>query len=506
MSRLFRNITFNVLGQGLVLLLGFVGVRFIYGKLGADAFGIIYFNLILTGVLTTTLELGVLATTIREVAAHHSDEPQYVERLIRTASLFYWTIGLILFAAVFMAAPLLVDKWVNLKSISPDTAATMLRFLAVTALVMLPRALYASLCQGRQRMELNNAIDVGASAIQQIGVIVILARGGDAFATVQWIALAAIISTSVYATVVSFLFRPRVLMPGYFPEVVRRNFGFTRHMAALSVLNIVLLQFDKVVVSKLLPIATVGYYSFTSTLVIRISFAGSAIAQAALPSFASLHHLGERQGLLVQYRKLQDLIGFGMVPLFAACNFLALPLYTYVFNRDIAWLLLAPTALLTLGFFMYSTVNIPYIFSVAAGRPDIASRSYLLAVFMVVPLTTVLVVLFGLTGAACSWVSYQLFLYAYMIPRICRQCLSISPWGWYLHVSKVLLLAAATYGPAWIFIVVPHGYSLLFLVIAFVIASALFIGGAYALIGPDLRGTIAQLPSRLIPRRVVNIS
>ena len=48
----------------------------------------------------------------------------------------------------------------------------------------------------------------------------------------------------------------------------------------------------------------VGYYSYASTVMVRISFAANAIGQAALPSFASLYRLGDPKPLLVQYRKL----------------------------------------------------------------------------------------------------------------------------------------------------------------------------------------------------------
>jgi len=495
-SRLSRNVAYNVLGQGIVLALGFVGVKFIYGRLGADAFGIIYFNLVLTGVLTTALELGVLSTTVREVSGHFANERDYVVRLIRTASLFYWGVGLVLMVAVFIAAPVLVDRWINLKTINPDTATTMLRFLSVTTLIMLPRALYSSLFQGRQRMELNNSIDVGSSAVQQLGIIAILARGGDAFAVVQWIAAAAILSTLTYMVIAARMFGWRALVPAYFPDVAKRNVRFTAHMGALSVLNMVLIQFDKVVVSKLLPIASVGYYSFASTVVVRISFAASAIAQAALPSFSSLHQLGDWKALMNQYRKLQDLICFGMVPLFAAAVYAALPIYTYLFNRPTAWLLLLPTALLCLGFYMSATVNIPYTFSVALGRPDIASRSNALALFVVIPVTTTLIFFFGLTGAASSWVVYHLFLYAYMIPRICRQALRIDPLSWFGHVARVVVLAGATYGLSWVVVVVPLSYSTRALAVAYVGASVVFLAGALFLIGPDLRTTILQVPAR----------
>jgi O-antigen/teichoic acid export membrane protein len=503
MSRLFKNVAYNVTGQGLVLLLGFVGVKFIFSRLGPDPFGIIYFNQVLTGVLTTALELGVLATTIREVSAHYTTEREYIERLIRTASLFYWGIGLVLLVGIVALAPLVVEKWINLRTLDPDTATTMVRFLAVSALIMLPRALYSSLFQGRQRMELNNSIDVGSSAVQQIGTIVILAAGGDAFAVVKWIALAALLSTGTYMVLVARLFGARVLVPTYSADVVRRNVRFTAHMSVLSLVNMVLIQFDKVIVSKLLPIATVGYYSFASTVVIRISFAAGAIAQAALPSFSGLHQRGESQWLGIQYRKLQDLMCFAMVLPYAAACFGAVPLYSYLFNRQVALTLVLPTALLCLGFLMMATVNIPYTLSVAVGRPDIASRSNVIALFIVVPATTLLVYFFGIAGAASSWIVYQLFVYTYMIPRICRECLHISTWSWYVPVAKAAGLAAATYGSAWFLVVLPHSYSLLASVVAYAVATVVFLAGALLLIGADLRSTIRQLPGKVVAARGV---
>jgi O-antigen/teichoic acid export membrane protein len=506
MSRLFKNVAYNVAGQGIVLALGFVGVKFIFGRLGPDAFGIIYFNLVLTGVLTSALELGVLSTTVREVSAHYETERSYVDRLIRTASIFYWGLGLVLMLAVIIAAPVLVEKWVNLKTLNPVTATTMLRFLSVTTLIMLPRALYSSLFQGRQRMELNNGIDVASSAVQQLGTIAILARGGDAYAVVEWIAFSAILSTLTYITIVGRLFGWHVLVPGYFGGVVSRNFRFTAHLSVLSLLNMILIQFDKVVVSKLLPIASVGYYSFASTLVVRISFAASAIAKAALPSFSKLHELGDSRSLLTQYRKLQDLICYGMVPLFAAAVFGAVPLYTYLFNMQVARLLLLPTSLLCLGFFMSATVSIPYTFSVALGRPDIASRSNFVALFVVIPVTTASIYLFGLVGAATSWVVYHLFLYAYMIPRICRQCLVVGSWSWYAHIAKVMVLAAVTYGSLWILVVGPNASSVWTAIVGYAGASAAFTAITFLLIGPDLRDTISRLPQMLVARKATGVS
>src|ERR1035437_7538777 len=98
MTRLSRNVVYNVVGQGLILIVSLIAVRFIFRRLGDDVFGIIFFNLTLTAVLTQVLELGVSSTIVREVSGVFHTELTYVRDLIRTASLLYWTTGLALVA------------------------------------------------------------------------------------------------------------------------------------------------------------------------------------------------------------------------------------------------------------------------------------------------------------------------------------------------------------------------------------------------------------------------
>ncbi|TMG60550.1 MAG: hypothetical protein E6H83_05510, partial [Chloroflexi bacterium] len=90
MTRLTRNVMYNVVGQGLVLVLSLIAVRFIFRRLGNDVFGIIFFNITLTAVLTRVLELGASSTIVREVSSAFESERAYVRDLVRTASFLYW--------------------------------------------------------------------------------------------------------------------------------------------------------------------------------------------------------------------------------------------------------------------------------------------------------------------------------------------------------------------------------------------------------------------------------
>ena len=500
MTRLTKNVIYNVAGQGVVLLLSLVAVRFIFRRLGDDVFGIIFFNLVLTSVLTNALELGVSATIVREISRHFEIERIYVRDLIRSASLLYWAIGLLLVATIWAAAPLLVTHWVNLKTIDSGTAATILRILSVTALVALPKGLYASLFRGRQMMGLNNAVDVGTALAQQTGILLLLLAGGGVYLVASWISVSATLGIIAYIVVAGRLFGWGVLAPTFSMYVARRNIGFTSQMMVISVLSLVHIQAAQVIVTKLLPIAEFGFYGFASSTVNRATFVTGAVAQAAFPSFSNLVGSDSRPTLLRQYRKLQDLVCYATLPLFTGMLFAAIPVYTYVFNANVAQRLLLPTAFLALGTWMNGTLNIPYVLSLAMGKPEITARLNLYALICVLPVTAVLIVVFGLPGAGFSLVFYHLFAYAYAVPRICRECLKSGTWAWYLHVLKVLGLAGVTYGLAWVVINALQAFSLPALLAAYAAASVAFGVGAYVSIGSDLRDTIWRLRGTLMVR------
>ena len=492
MTRLTKNIIYNVTGQSLVLVLSLIAVRFLFHRLGDDVFGIIFFNITLTTVLSSALELGVSSTIVREVSSHIDSNPAYVRTLIKTASTLYWAFGILLVAVIWLTAPWVVSHWINLRTIDEQTAANMLRVMSATSLVALPKALYASVIRGRQMMQLNNAIDVGSALLLQAGILATLFAGGQVYAVAAWISINALLSIVAYMITTARLVGWPSLSPSMSTQVIRQNMGFTGHMMVISSLSLVHTQAAQVIVSKLLPIAEFGFYSFVSSTVNRAALLTTSAAQAAFPSFSSLFAEGDMARLMQQYRKLQDLVCYATMPLFAGIGFAALPVYGYVFNGAVAQRLLLPTAFLALGSWMNGSLTVPYTLSVAMGKPQIAARTATIALFVVLPVTVALILVFGLAGAGFSWIFYNLFVYAYMVPRICRECMQTNPWAWYSHVARVLGLAAVTYGVAWLVVTALGTFRLPALVAAYIVASAAFALAANALIGEDLRETLRQ--------------
>ena len=63
-----KNSIYNFVGQLIIGLLGLFSVKFILSELGSDILGLIYFSNLLGIILVNSLDKGIFALTVREVA------------------------------------------------------------------------------------------------------------------------------------------------------------------------------------------------------------------------------------------------------------------------------------------------------------------------------------------------------------------------------------------------------------------------------------------------------
>ncbi len=496
MSRLSRNVVWNLVGQAALVVLVLVAARFVLRRLGEDAFGLIFFALTLNSVLVGLLDLGISATTVRVVAVTGAGGDGATGYL-RTAALFYWCAYLVLAGCTYLAAPVVVVRWTHLSGMAPEPAADLVRLLLLGSLSTLPRSLYASCFRGIQRMEFNNAIEVGMNALQQAGTIAVLLLAGGPMQVAGWFVCCYAAAIAVYAAALTRFLPARSLLPGYSHAAVRAHWRYAAHLSGISVLSMVHTQADKVVIANLLPIGSFGSYAVAAGMVSRVSSVAAAVAQAAFPSLSALFRDGDRERVLGQYRRLQDLVCYGAAFPMAAIAFAALPAFTYLFGRGLAEQLQVPTALLCLGYYLSASVTAPYVASLAAGRPALAARLNVLALFTFLPALVVLVTRFGMTGAALAWIGYQLLSYGYFVPRVCRTCLGIGARAWYAHVGRVLALAGATYGVAWLLAMAVGGGGVAAWSLSFLAATLAFATAGYRMIGEPLRSRLVSLlPAR----------
>lgn len=491
MSRLARNIFYNLSGQLTLLVLAIVSAKYIAGHLGKDVLGIIYFSVMMNALIAAFLQAGVSATTVKEIAAHENDIG-YVTRIVRSGAFFYWIAYAIVAVAIVVFTPWFVHHWITLETLSPDVAIRVLRILGASTVLLVPMAFYVSVFRGLQRVGIPNVIEVVVTALQQGGTIAIIAVSQDVILVAWWMAASYALRLALCMWITAKAFGWRALVPQLDGDVVRRNRSFILHMTAVSVLATIHMQADKFVITTLLPVGGIGVYGLLYSTVSRGGVVTSAIAQGAFPTLSELVVGGDRERLLQKYDRLQNLLAFGLAPLYAAITFATLPLFSVVLDPVTAGELVLPAGLLALGFYMNGLLNMPYYFSLASNRPDITVRLNFLALFTTLPVTVLLTWQLGFTGAAASWVWYQLFAYAYVVPRICRECIGRPPAAWFLHTGRVLAMVSGTYGAAGLVVWIARP-AVLGTAVAYAAATVVFAAVSWSAIGDDSRSAVREM-------------
>lgn len=492
MSRLKKNIVYNLLGQFLVLALSFVSVKYIHGQLGPDALGLIFFTSLINLLLADVLQTGIAATTVREIASHYESDKQYVRDYIRTSTTLYWGVYFLAVAAILVFAPWFVEHWITLESMDRDTAVAVLRVLGVTSVIVLPRWLYVSLLRGIERMGVTNAIDVSTTALQHLGTIALILLGLPLLHIIYWFGFCYLLRIGIYMLVCRKHFGLGMLLPGFRVYVIKRNTRFTSRLMVATSLGAVLRQLDKLIISKLLPIAAVGYYGFLFSGLSKTRFFMGAFSQAAYPSLSALHNQGNRDSMLKRYAKLQDLLTFLSIPVFALAVYACLPGLTFIFDAEIAADLFAPTVFVCFGLYLNTAMTMPHIYTLAVGNSGISAKQHVLDLLLYPAVAYLLIREFGLTGAAVSFVFLHSLRLVYGARRAFRECLRLPFSGFIVKQLKFVILSLATYGLMFLAIVVYEKQSSLALLSAgYLSASVVFAAGGVFVSAPELRSELS---------------
>lgn len=492
MSLLRRNITFNIFGQGAVIILGFVSFKYIYTGLGEDALGLIYFALMMSVLFSSALDMGLSKTTMREVAAHKNNDPDYVIKLTQTFSLLYLSAYILIIILFVVSLPMIIESWINLTSMDKELAYYVLLIMGTTSLLAIPKAFMTSICVGLQRMDINNSIEVSVAVIQQLGTILMLMQGESIITIAYWLAFINVLRIAIYYTIIARILSLKALFPKFSFFVIKKIKTYTTKMAWVSLLLVIHKQLDKVLISKLLPIGVLGIYSFTYNSIAKTSLITNAVAQAVFPSFSEMEKQDNNKKLLDQFFTLQDLLVFGTIPIFSFAIFFSVPVFTFLLDAGKAETLQLPIFFLCVGFYLNATLRLVSTYVSAIGKPEyiISVTKFLLLVSL--PITVILIMEFGIIGAAMSWVLYYIFAAIYMVPRVYKGELHQPAFIWFKSVAVAVSLASLVYFPTWYVANVYLANNLMSLILLYGVGTLLYCVLALNFAGKRLRLTVVN--------------
>ncbi len=175
--------------------------------------------------------------------------------------------------------------------------------------------------------------------------------------------------------------------------------NFSRWIWAGSVVNLLLNQFDKVIVAKLLGPAQLGAYQMSSKLAqMLLADAAIAMSQYLFPTF-SAHHRKDADFAARLFRRYLGLIAAGLVVLVVILRFAAEPLFQIVLGT--AWLPAVPLfRIFVVNMAIGAVIAVLVSYLRAVGLPKVATHASIIQAVVLLVTVPVATHLWGVTGIA----------------------------------------------------------------------------------------------------------
>jgi O-antigen/teichoic acid export membrane protein len=456
MTVIRRNLIANLAGQGWIALMSFLFVPFYLKFIGAEGYGLVGFFVLLSSTLAL-LDFGMSATATRELASFADADAEGKRRivtLVRTIEALFWAVAILIGMVVGLAAPLIARYWLNADGQHISDVTANLRLMAAALVVQFPVAFYSACLIGLQDQLKLNAINIVSATARGIGAVLVLWwimptvyaffvwQVVIGFATVVWLAVSLRPVTGAAGAARSW----------FDLSAVSAVATFTAHAGGINMLGFLLTQVDKIILSKVLPLKTFGYYTLAWTL-------GTFAFRLILPIFNAYYpritqlvaeqkdirvtdlHLNEE--LLKVYLKACRVMAIAIVPFSVWLAFFSKDLL-FMWTRDltVAEESSSALALIALGTMFNGFMHIPYGLQLASGKTGLALWQNFVALLLVVPLTYYLATQYGLTGAAVPWLLLNIGYVTVSAQLMYRIIMGGARWRWYRSAVLVPIIQA----------------------------------------------------------------
>ncbi len=408
MSNLNKNIVANYVGVGVTALMSVVVVPMYFGSLGAEAYGLVGFFMAFRA-MAGMLDLGLSTVVSREVSKRLASgiEQNSVGRLVRTIEMAYWVIGSLSGGILLIWAYSVGHSWFQLSEISADTVVISASVFAVTMMVTWPIALYRGVLRALERQVDHNVILVLASILRGFGAVAVLFFIENSIvAFLLWNLLIGVFE--VFAMAVTSWHCLESTGNTHDRRIDYAEFKgiwqFLSGVSCITLLGVVVSQCDKLVISNLLALEMLGYYTVAATLAASLGRLTGPIITAVFPQLTASYARGDTIALTRIFQKYSSLVGLVVAPIGIALAF---------FSNDILIVWTRSTEAALYGHGALSLLALAYLFNAmahldlnllfAVGQTKFLLIYGVVSSIVYLPVIYLATTIWGISGAAGCW-------------------------------------------------------------------------------------------------------
>jgi O-antigen/teichoic acid export membrane protein len=446
-----RNILANYASQIYVTVIGIVMVPLYIKYMGAEAYGLVGFFAMLQAWFNL-LDMGLTPTMARETARFRggaTDALSY-RRLVRALEGVFLLIALLGGVAMFSASCYIARDWLQASQLPIAEVQTAVKLMAIIIALRWMCGLYRGAISGSERLVWLSGFNSTIATLRFIGVLPLLMFVGttpSVFFLFQFgVALVEIAGLLFYA----YRLLPDIPQGQRVPwswSPLKPVLKFSLTIAFTSSVWVIVTQTDKLVLSKILPLAEYGYFTLAVLVASGVMVISGPVSGAIMPRMAKLEAEGDHAGLIAVYRQATQLVAViaGAASITAA--FCAEPLlWAWTGDRHLAHQAAPVLALYALGNGVLAVSAFPYYLQYAKGDLRLHLIGNAAFVVLLIPLIIWGTNEYGAVGAGYIWLGMNSLSFIAWLPFVHRKFEPGLNFKWYGQDILIICIAAAIAG------------------------------------------------------------
>ena len=429
-----KNVVSNFVGQGWSAIMGIAFIPIYINYLGVEAYGLIGFYTVMQTCLIL-FDMGITQALMREMAIFKAGAhtPRSIRNLLRSLEVISVFVALLMSALMLFLSNYISLDWLKGQTLSSQTIKDAVVLMGFVISLRFIEGVYKGALLGLQKQVLVNIISV-IIATMRYGIVVLILEfyGSNVQIFFEWQIFSSFLSV---VTLIFFVYKTLPLSgePSQFSRrAISGVWKFASGMTGITLLNLLLTQIDKVLLSTLIDLDEYGYYTLAAVMAGGLALITIPITQAIYPKLVEHVAQDKKVELVKLYHQGAQLITVLITPVALTLIF---------FSRDIIFLwsgnfqladkvspILIP---LVFGNFLNCLLWMPIQLQFAHGYTGLIVKVNAVAVFIFVPILFWVAPRYGAIGAAWVWALLNVGFISIGVHFMYKRLLTREKWNWY---------------------------------------------------------------------------
>lgn len=418
-----HNLLANYASQIYVTIVGIVMVPLYMNYMGAEAYGLVGFFSMLQSWFNL-LDVGLTPTMARETARFNggSVDALSYRRLARVLEGLFAGVAIVGGLVLFFASDYLAKHWLNLSQLTLDETTQVLRLVAIVVALRWVSGFYRGVISGFERLVWLSSFNTLIATLRFVlvmPILIFISATPLVFFNYQLIvAVIELVGLSLF----SYRLLPKI-PKGYRIDMhwsaIKPVMKFSLSIAFTGSVWVMVTQTDKLILSKILPLAEYGYFTVAVLVATGISVLCNPVSGSILPRMARLQAEGQHAQLLEVYRQATQLVVVITIPVALVMSFFAEQvLWAWTGSASLIEKAAPVLRLYAAGYGVLSVSAFPYYLQYAKGDLKLHLIGNVLFVILLIPSVIWATIYHGLVGAGWAWVIANVIYFILWVPLV----------------------------------------------------------------------------------------